>query len=52
LEDTFNALLAEYWAKMDPGWCDVLENLRQGYLFGGRQQWWLDTENMVCSEGI
>lgn len=49
LEDTLNALLAEYWARMDSCWCDVLEGLREGYLFGGRRQWWLDAENRVHS---
>jgi hypothetical protein len=47
LEDTLNSLMDDYWAKMEAHWCDVLETLRGGYLFGGKRQWWLDEEEML-----
>ena len=44
LETVLNEFMAEYWAKMEAYWCDVLEILRGGHLFGGKVQWWLDEE--------
>lgn len=43
LEATVNDLMESYWSRMDPVWCDALELLRGGYLFGGQPQWWIDT---------
>lgn len=44
LENTINDVMENYWARMDPVWCDAFEILRDGYLFGGRRQWWIDVE--------
>ncbi len=44
LEATVNDLMESYWSRMDAVWCDALELLRGGYLFGGQPQWWIDTE--------
>ncbi|MBW4046303.1 MAG: hypothetical protein HIU87_15105 [Acidobacteria bacterium] len=44
LENTLNDVIENYWARMDPIWCEAFETLRGGYLFGGRPQWWIDVE--------
>jgi hypothetical protein len=47
LEDTVNSLMEDYWAKTEAYWCDILEVLRGGYLFGGKRQWWLDEDETL-----
>ena len=44
IEITINDVMENYWARMDPIWCEAFEVLRGGCLFGGRRQWWIDVE--------
>ena len=49
VEDAVNNMMEYYWSRMNSVWCDALIVLRGGYLFGGRLQWWIDTEQELLA---
>ncbi len=45
LENSVDAFMEIYWARMDPVWRDEFEILRERRLFGGQRQGWIDAEH-------
>ena len=38
-------LMGSFWEQTDLQSLAVLEELREGFIFGGQKQWWVDEEN-------